>query len=407
MHRTAVILAAGKGSRLEPLTTTVPKPLIKIAGETVLSHNMRALAPYVDAYVLVVGYMADAITASVGDMYAGKPVTYVVQKQPLGTGDALRMTRDAVHTDSFFMIYGDDLYDPQIFELMQTKKLAVAGKIFENWHQFGILQAKENGYLHGIVEKPKEFIGNNVNIGVYLFDRAIFNYFEDAPLSLRGEYELTDIVTRYCVEHDMEIVSVEGYWLTIGYPWHILQANALLLHRIQPQINGEIEPNVVIKGTVRIGAGTVVKSGTYIDGNVIIGENCVIGPHTYIRGNVAIGDMCRIGSSVEIEHSSIGNHVNIEHLSFVGYSVLGNNIILGGGTVTADRRHDRKSIRVNSKEQLVDTGLYHLGAIIGDFVRTGVHTSIYPGRKMHYHSYTAPGEIVKQDKLSSHEIELK
>jgi len=405
--RSAVILAGGKGTRLEPLTTAHPKPLIRVAGKSILVHNMERLAAYVSEYVLVVGYMAGDIRGEIGEEFCGIPVKYVVQEQQFGTGHALKITQDAISCDRFLMIYGDDIYDPEMYAKISEVDRGIIGKVEDNWQTFGVLQVDEHHNLKSIIEKPQEYVGNLVNPGVYSFDKHIFEYFENVPLSIRGEYELTDIVTRYCADYPMTVVPSEGYWLTIGYPWHILLANDVLMPKIQKNIQGEIEEYVTIKGNVQIGKGSVIKSGTYIDGNVIIGENCVIGPHAYIRGNVAIGNNCKIGSSVEIEHSSIGNKVNIEHLSFVGYSVLGNNIILGGGTVTADRRHDREPIRVNIKEQLIETRLHHLGAIIGDHVRTGINTSIYPGRKLHFHSYTAPGEVVKQDKLSSQDVELK
>lgn len=405
--RSAVILAAGKGTRLEPLTTTTPKPLIHVAGKSILAHNMETLAQYVNEFILVIGYMAGELRAEIGESFGNIPVKYVVQEQQLGTGDALKKAKDAISNEHFFMLYGDDIYDPAIIASMAEVERGIVGKIVDDWKQFGVLKVGENNRLESIVEKPQEFVGNMVNIGVYGFDTNIFNYFENVPLSIRGEYELTDIVTRYCVDHPVQVVPTEGYWLTIGYPWHILLANDVLLPKVTRDIQGEIEDFVTIKGNVRIGKGSVIKSGTYIDGNVVIGENCVIGPHCFIRGNVIIGNECKIGSSVELENSSVGNKVNIEHLSFIGYSVLGNNIIIGGGTVTADRRHDREPIRVNIKEQLVESHMHHLGAIIGDQVRTGINTSIYPGRKLHYHSYTVPGEVVKQDKLSSADIELK
>ncbi len=405
--RSAVILAGGKGTRLDPLTKTVPKQLLKVAGKTILYHNMHALAPFVSEYILVVEHKHEMIETSIGSSFEGKPVSYVRQHEPLGTGHALKMAENSISNDKFFMIYGDDIYDSVFYSESVKHERSIAGKPVENWEIFGILRTKADGTLDGIAEKPSEYIGNNANIGVFNFDKNIFKFTSSIPLSKRGEYELTDAVSAYCQQYPMEIVSADGYWLTVGYPWHILQANEKLMPEIKGNVQAEVEENVVIKGNVSIGKGTVVKSGTYIDGNVIIGENCSIGPHCYIRGNVDIGDNCKIGSSVEIEHSSIGDKVNIENLSFVGYSVLGNNIILGAGTVTADRRHDRDKIQVNIKENLVNTGLHHLGAIIGDHVRTGINTSIYPGRKLAYHSYTTPGEIVKQDKLSAQDIILK
>lgn len=404
---TAIILAAGPGTRLEPFTKTRPKPLIKIAGMPIVEHNLQSMYALVDRYVLVVGYLREQIESYFGNEYRGKPIHYVHQLQSTGTGQAVRLAAE-YFSEKTIVIYGDDIYDPEMFAALPARDSAVVGKIHDKWQDYGVLRADNEGKLVDIVEKPKEFVGNIVNVGIYQFTQTLLPYLERMTLSVRGEYELTEAVTYFAAEHEMQVIGHEGYWLSVGYPWHILLANKALLQReSQSGVLGTIEPNVVMKGNIEVGEGTVIRSGVYIDGSVKIGRNCVIGPNCYIRGNVTIGDDCRIGNAVEIEESVIGDKVNIEHLSFIGYSVLGSNIIIGGGTITADRRHDRDVIQVNIKEELKNTGLYHLGAFIGDMVRTGIHTSIYPGRKLHYHSYTLPGEIVKQDKLSSEHIRLK
>jgi bifunctional UDP-N-acetylglucosamine pyrophosphorylase/glucosamine-1-phosphate N-acetyltransferase len=407
MH-TAVILAAGKGTRLEPFTQTTPKPLIKIANKPILEHNMDALYDHVDGYLLVVGYLCEKIMAYFGDKYREKPVRYVYQEQALGTGQAMLKAREHLTSERFILIYGDDLYDPQMFVDLRKDTNGIIGKKHESWENFGVLKVTKDLRMEGLVEKPKKFVSDMVNVGIYALGSDFLPYLDHMTLSVRGEYELTEAVNLYAQEHSIKVIPHTGYWYSVGYPWHILQANTALLGSVISDKNsGEVEPNVVIKGRVSVGKGTLIRSGAYIEGNVVIGENCTIGPNCYIRGNVAIGNNCKIGNGVEIEESVIGDKVNIEHLSFVGYSVIGNDVILGGGTITSDRRHDRASIRVNIKESLIDTGLCHVGAFIGDMVRTGIHTSIYPGRKLHYHSYTHPGEIVRQDKLTSEMLRLK
>jgi UDP-N-acetylglucosamine diphosphorylase/glucosamine-1-phosphate N-acetyltransferase len=404
----ALILAAGKGTRLEPFTKTVPKPLIKIAGKPILYHALKSLYEYVDEYVVVVGYLSEMIVEYFGQEFLGKPIKYVVQDRAMGTGHAVAIAREMVSTEWIIIQYGDDLYDPGTYAHLPAKKNIVVGKEFENWKDFGVLKSNEDGTLDEIVEKPKEFVGNNVNVGVYQVHREFLGYLDQMTLSERGEYELTQAVSTYTKDHPMQIVSTQGYWLSVGYPWHILQAQRYLFGLgMESQNEGVLEEGAVIKGNVQIGKNAVVRSGAYIDGNVIIGANSTVGPNCYIRGNVTIGNNCKIGNAVEIEESVLGDKVNVEHLSFVGYSVVGNNVILGAGTITSDRRHDRESIRVNIKEELKDSQECHLGAFIGDMVRTGIHTSIYPGRKMHYHSYSSPGEVVRQDKLSSEDMELK
>ena len=152
-----------------------------------------------------------------------------------------------------------------------------------------------------------------------------------------------------------------------------------------------------IKGAVVIGKNTIVKSGTYIQGPVIIGENCSIGPNCFIRQGTAIGNGSVIGHSVEIKNSIIMNNTNICHLSYVGDSVIGENVNLGAGFITANLRHDKKNVLSLVKGKLVDTGMVKFGAVVADGVKTGVNTAVYPGRKIWPQKQTQIGEIVKQD----------
>jgi NDP-sugar pyrophosphorylase family protein len=152
------------------------------------------------------------------------------------------------------------------------------------------------------------------------------------------------------------------------------------------------EKNVMISKEAVIKKGTIIKSGSCIEGKVYIGEDCVIGPNCYIRNGSVIENNCKIGASVEIKNSIIGSGTNINHLSYVGDSIIGENCNLGAGTITANLRHDNLTIKVKVKDKLIDTGKIKLGAIIADNVKTGIGTLIYPGRKVLEN--TLPGEKV-------------
>jgi bifunctional UDP-N-acetylglucosamine pyrophosphorylase/glucosamine-1-phosphate N-acetyltransferase len=116
-----------------------------------------------------------------------------------------------------------------------------------------------------------------------------------------------------------------------------------------------------------------------------------------LRGSGSIGDHCHIGQAVEIKNSIILSHTSIGHLSYVGDSVIGHKVNFGAGTITSNLRHDGKNHRTTVGDQLIDTGRRKFGAIVGDHVHTGINTSIYPGRKLHPHTSTRPGDIVKKD----------
>lgn len=191
----------------------------------------------------------------------------------------------------------------------------------------------------------------------------------------------------------------------VVYPWDLLKANEEhLSHLCESIIEGYVHSSVVIEGHLRLGKGSRILPGVFIEGNVVIGENCKIGPNCYIRGATSIGDQCHIGQAVEIKNSIILAQTAIGHLSYAGDSVIGRKVNFGAGTIISNFRHDGANHRSMVDGALVDTGRRKFGSIIGDHVHTGIHTAIYPGRKIAAHASTRPGEIVQRDIISSSKI---
>lgn len=184
----------------------------------------------------------------------------------------------------------------------------------------------------------------------------------------------------------------------IRYPWDLLRANEQYVATLAATvIEGVIHPSTVVEGVLHLGPDSRILPGVFIEGNVVIGARCKIGPNCYIRGNTSIGDACHIGQSVEIKNCLILAHTQIGHLSYVGDSVIGAQVNFGAGTTTANLRHDGKNHRSMVNGALLDTGRRKFGAIVGDHVHTGIHTSIYPGRKLWPGTTTLPGEVVRRD----------
>jgi bifunctional UDP-N-acetylglucosamine pyrophosphorylase/glucosamine-1-phosphate N-acetyltransferase len=178
----------------------------------------------------------------------------------------------------------------------------------------------------------------------------------------------------------------------------LLRANELHVSALsKSHIEGTVHPHATIEGILHLGPGSRILPGVFIEGNVVIGANFKIGPNCYIRGNTAIGNNCHIGNAVEIKNSILLAHTHVAHLSYLGDSILGENVNLGAGTISSNFRHDGKNHRTSVDGTLVDTGRHKFGTIIGDGVHTGIHTSIYPGRKIGAGATTLPGEIVKHD----------
>ena len=300
----AIILAAGEGSRMRPLTTSLPKVMLPVAGKPLLEHIiLRAHAAGADSFVLVVGYGAESVRTHFGDgSRLGVEINYALQDKQLGTGHAL-MAAESLADDRFLVINGDVLPDEASLRKMARGGGAVSAIKVDDPKRYGVF-TEENGRFKSVVEKSANPPSNLANAGIYLLERSIFDAMRRAPLSERGEYELTDGLNLLAARELIRIVELES-WLEMGRPWDILAANEILLEDLQPQIMGKVEPGATLTGKVSIGQGTVVRSGAYIVGPVIIGEDCDIGPNCYIRPTTCLGDQVRIGNAVEVKNSAI------------------------------------------------------------------------------------------------------
>ena len=182
-------------------------------------------------------------------------------------------------------------------------------------------------------------------------------------------------------------------WIEIGRPWDILEVNALLMKDLKSKNDGEVEDGVTLKGNVSIGKGTKVRSGAYIEGPVIIGKDCDIGPNCYIRPRTCLGDRVRVGNAVEVKNSTIMNDTKVGHLSYLGDSVVGQRCNFGAGTIASNLRHDKGNVWSYIKGKAVDSGRRKLGVIMGNDVKTGIHTSIYPGTVIEAGCRSRPGRF--------------
>jgi NDP-sugar pyrophosphorylase family protein len=183
----------------------------------------------------------------------------------------------------------------------------------------------------------------------------------------------------------------------LRYPWNLLEANVAQLAKLRDCRRGEVEEGVFIKGPVHIAEGALIKSGSYIEGPVYIGRNTRIGPFAHIRPDSVIESDCEIGKA-ELYDCLIMRGTTCKHQAYVGHSVIGENVNIGAGLITADYRHDAGLHSTVVDGRKVATGRSKLGAFIGAGVHTGIGTLIYPGRKIWPGLGTLPGEIVSKDK---------
>lgn len=397
----AFLLAAGEGTRMRPLTAERPKPLLPVAGKPFLAHVLERLrAAGVDAATVLIGWrgrrLKDAFGVGEG---VGLTLDYAEQERLEGTGAAVALAEGHVE-DRFLCLNGDVIFQPADLEAMlkahgEGEATVVAVAKTERPERFGAVQV-EGDRLVAIEEKPPETTSPWVNAGIYLFHEAVFDLIRKTPKSPRGEYEITDTLKLLLQQEDVLVQRLEGPWLDVGYPWDLLQANALLLGELEGKtVEGEVEEGATLRGPVHVAEGAEVLAGSYVEGPVLLDTGSRVGPNSYVRPATYLGPGARVGSACEVKNSLIMRGTHVPHQNYVGDSILGEECNLGAGTKVANLRLDEAPIAVMVKGRRVDTGLRKFGAIVGDRVKTGINVSIDVGTVIGEDTAVGPGAVVR------------
>jgi bifunctional UDP-N-acetylglucosamine pyrophosphorylase/glucosamine-1-phosphate N-acetyltransferase len=411
-----VVLAAGEGSRMWPLAQTRPKHLLPIAGKPLLGHVLTALAENgISDVTLVVGFQEDVVRKALttGEEY-GVRLNYIVQPRWIGTAAALAKAYKALGTDRFLAVYGDLMIDSIAVKLLLDKAATcprVMGVVrMPDTSQYGAVE------LHGervrnIVEKPSNVRSKPgwINAGMYVLDGGVFKAIAKTRASRRAEYELTTSL-QMLIKSGKEInaaVIPDSNWLDVGRPWDLLAANERVLTTLRSLKLGRVEAGVTIKGRVFLDQGAVIKSGSYLEGPVYCGKGSKVGPNARIRPFTSLEADVVVGQSCDVKNSIIMKGSKIPHLSYVGDSIIGEHCNLGAGTMTANVRFDKRSIRMRIKHQLVDSGREKLGVVIGDHVETGINATLLPGVRIGSGTWIGPGVVVSEDVPSERVILVK
>jgi len=376
---------------MRPLTSTRPKVMLPIANKPILEHLLvEAREAGISEFIFIVGYHDEGVRDYFGngDKW-GVSIDYCVQRRQVGTADALKAVKGLVD-GNFLVINGDVVAGQKDLRRLSSKSDNTVGVAeVKDTKELGVVEVSGDRVAH-IYEKVEKSTSHMANAGLYLFTQDIFDAILQTSKSPRGEYEITDAL-QLMIDKGQPVSYQEiSYWLDLSYPWDLLPANESLLASIEAQNLGEVEENVVIKGVVSIGRGTVVRSGSYIVGPVIIGQDCDIGPNCCIRPSTSIGNNCHIGNAVEVKNSIVMNGSKIPHHNYVGDSVIGEKCNLGAGTMIANLRLDKGDITVAS----IDTKRRKLGAIIGDRVETGINATINVGSVIGSNTFIGPGAMV-------------
>jgi len=410
----AIILSAGEGTRMRPLTLTKPKTMLPVAGKPIIQYNIESLRDSgVTDILLIVNYKESMVRNYFKDgKDLGVDISYKTQEELSGTANAIGYGENFVD-EEFMVLNGDIILDTDlitniidVYSKNRPDTLMVLTEV-EDPTLFGVVEL-ENDIVKKIIEKPtiEEAPSNYVNSGIYIFNKDIFEKIAKTEKSPRGEYEITDSLAMQ-IEDGKIILGFKSNkrWLDVGRPWELIEINEFFLQSIKTNIKGEVEPGAHIHGTIHLGEGSVIRSGVYIKGFVYIGENCDIGPNCYIRGSSYFGDNVHVGNAVEIKNSIIMDNTNVNHLSYVGDSVIGSDCNIAAGTNVANLRFDNETVKTTIKDEKIDSGRRKLGAIFGDSVKTGINSSFSPGVKVGYNSLIG-SDVLLYDDIGSNKIVL-
>jgi len=388
----ALILAAGKGTRMWPLTENIPKPLLSICGLPIIERQIQELRKVgVKKLYILIGYQMKELSDYLGKTKFGIDIKYIIQEEQKGTGHAVNQAKNIIQ-GNFYCINGDLIVDSENLERLKEKEnyLTMMVTNVKDGSNFGVIESM-NGRLVSINEKGISG-ESTINAGIFLFNEKIFDAIDNIEKSIRGEYELTDALQD--ISNDIHILEYQGFWKDIGAPWDLITANEKYMHNLKNQIKGTIEDNVVIKGNIHLEENSVIKSGTYIEGGVWIGKDCTVGPNSYLREGTVLCGKNKVGASTEIKNSILMNGAKAPHHNYVGDSIIGENSNLGSGTKIANLRLDKKEIIVVHKGVKINTGRKKLGAIIGSNVNTGINVSINAGTILGNNVKVGPNSLV-------------
>ncbi len=331
----AVVLCAGEGSRLRPLTFSKPKHLLPVAGKPILGWALDDLrAAGIRQVALVVGHQADAIRryVGVGDTW-GLEVHYIPQAQPLGIGHAVSLAREFTAEQPFLVYLGDNLFERGLVPFMQflqagAWEAALALKPVDNPRQFGVAQVTGDR-VTGVIEKPADPPGNLAVVGIYAFRTSIFEAIATVAPSAKGELEITDAIARIIAAgHRVAWNELAGWWEDTGEPTALLRANRRWLLRQELTAPADALDDCEVIGPVGLDRGAHATRSRLI-GPCRIGHNCIIEDST-IGPDVAIDEGCEIVNA-HLRNCIVQRNSQIRHLpSGLVDSVLGEHVEIQG-----------------------------------------------------------------------------
>jgi glucose-1-phosphate thymidylyltransferase len=334
-----LILAGGAGTRLRPITHTSAKQLVPVANKPILFYGIEAMADAgIDDIGIIVGDTRAEVMAAVGDGSRWSVrVTYLPQDAPLGLAHCVLIARDFLGDDDFVMYLGDNLLEQNLTSFVDEFEKARANegvrpsaqillKQVPDPHRFGIAELAGDGHVVRLVEKPADPPSDLALVGVYLFDTTIHDAVRAIEPSPRGELEITDAI-QWLIDqgHRVRTELLTGWWIDTGKLTPLLEANRLLLEKIEPLVEGMVDGDSSVSGRVIVAPGAeIVRS--IVRGPVTIGAGTRV-VDSFIGPFSAIGARCEVVGS-EVEHSVVMDNSRIVDIPRLEDSLIGREAVV-------------------------------------------------------------------------------
>ncbi len=369
----ALILVGGFGTRLRPLTLTLPKPLVPFANKPMILHQIEALAAVgVKDIVLAVNYRPEVMVAHMKEYedVLGIKISFSVETEPLGTAGPLALARDILGKDNeaFFVLNSDVVCEFPFQQLIDFHNAhggegtILVTKVDEPSKYGVVVTVPGTSHIERFVEKPVEFVGNRINAGIYIFKPSILERIQPIPTSIEKE-----TFPAMVQDGELHCMDLEGFWMDVGQPRDYLTGIGLYLKSLDKATNPNT-PSQNIHGLPsahpqkRINASQgdyTINGNVLIDPTAQIGRNCVIGPNVTIGANCVIGEGVRITRSAVFEGAKIKAHTWINN-SIIGWrAVVGSWVRMEGTSVLGDDVQVRDELYVNGAVVLPNKSISH------------------------------------------------
>jgi glucose-1-phosphate thymidylyltransferase len=388
-----VVLAAGEGERLRPLTRNRPKPMLSAGTRPILAHVLDALVNAgIDDLHVVIGYNRDRVQNYFGSTYRNRQITYHVEEKQLGTGHAVLQARDAIDED-FVVINGDELVRNEVIaDVVEAHSMDTVATMSviesEQAAEFGAVRVDGDRVME-LVEKPERGGYRLLNRGVYAFGPSIFRTITSTDSD--GERRLTDAIARQIdAGNEVRCVRTDSLWEAATYPWDLLAVNAQVLTQgWVPQT--ERDAGVYVHEAASVHEDAMLTPPVVVDADAVVDAGAVVGPHTAVGRNSTVETGAVLKRSLVESDVQVGANATVVESILAQGAHVGAGVTLGGGP---------SSVQLGARLHRERT----LGTVLADRARLGSGVTVTPGTLLGPSATVADGSTVRSNVEANGEV---